>query len=68
LRTTKRPPRYAERRTGEAALGPTNARPGTPEKLAVMAERARRELPLFHPGDADHRPPPEPTEEADDEG
>jgi len=31
---------------------PTSARPGTPEKLRVMAERAERGEALFHPRDA----------------
>jgi hypothetical protein len=30
---------------------PTDALPGTPEKLAVLEERARRQQ-LFHPDDA----------------
>jgi hypothetical protein len=32
--------------------GPTDAPPGSPAKVAVMAERARLELDLFHPHDA----------------
>lgn len=31
---------------------PTDARPGTPEKVAVLAERAARGLCLWHPLDA----------------
>lgn len=31
---------------------PTNAMPGTFEKIAVLAERAARRQELFHPGDA----------------
>jgi hypothetical protein len=31
---------------------PTSALPGTPEKVAVLAERARARLALFHPDDA----------------
>jgi len=30
---------------------PTRAVPGTPEKIAVLAERARLKLSLFHPDD-----------------
>jgi hypothetical protein len=30
---------------------PTNARPGSPEKLAILAARARHRQPLFHPQD-----------------
>jgi hypothetical protein len=30
---------------------PTEALPGTPEKLAVMHDRARRGKQIFHPGD-----------------
>jgi hypothetical protein len=32
---------------------PTRYRPGSAEKLAVLAERARRQETLFHPADAD---------------
>jgi hypothetical protein len=39
--------------TGNAPLpAPTNALPGTPEKLAVLEERARLKQALFHPDDA----------------
>jgi hypothetical protein len=31
---------------------PTDALPGTPEKIAVLAERVRLKLSLWHPGDA----------------
>jgi hypothetical protein len=31
---------------------PTKALPGSPEKIAVLTERARRGLELFHPDDA----------------
>jgi len=31
---------------------PTDARPGTPEKQAVLMDRARRGVRLFHPDDA----------------
>lgn len=31
---------------------PTAARPGSPEKVAVLAERARRRVSLWHPADA----------------
>jgi hypothetical protein len=34
---------------------PTDARPDTPEKVAVMEERALRGLALFHPKDATDR-------------
>jgi hypothetical protein len=39
---------------GRAALPPlpTNALPGTPEKLAVLEERARLRQSLWHPDDA----------------
>ena len=33
---------------------PTTALPGTPEKAAVLAERARLKLALWHPLDAKH--------------
>ena len=35
----------------------TVAPPGTPDKLAVLEERARLRLPLFHPRDAVHPQP-----------
>jgi hypothetical protein len=39
---------------------PTDAAPGSPEKLEILAERARRNESLWHPMDArypgDHRP------------
>jgi hypothetical protein len=35
----------------------TEALPGSPEKLAVLAERARRKQCLWHPGDATHKSP-----------
>jgi hypothetical protein len=40
--------------TGQSALAarPTNALPGTPEKIAVLIERARLGLALWHPLDA----------------
>jgi hypothetical protein len=38
---------------GSAPLpDPTDARPGTPEKVAVMEERANRGESIFHPEDA----------------
>jgi hypothetical protein len=33
------------------AESPTDARPGSPLKVRVLAERRRLGLPLFHPGD-----------------
>jgi hypothetical protein len=37
---------------GGAMPEPTDALPGTPEKVAVLEERARRRQALFHPLDA----------------
>ncbi len=37
---------------GKLPAEPTEALPGTPEKIAVLAERARRKESLFHPDDA----------------
>lgn len=40
--------------TGEVPIdpqGPTTAMPGTPEKLLVMEDRARRRVQIFHPDD-----------------
>ena len=34
-----------------AAYAPTDALPGTDEKLPILAERVRRGLPLWHPSD-----------------
>lgn len=57
--------------TGTAPLpaGPTEALPGTPEKLAVLEERARGRQTLWHPGDAvhDQRTPPVQSEEESDD-
>jgi len=56
-----RRPRQADSATpdfyGRAALAaqPTDALPGTAEKIEVMRERKRRRLAIFHPDDA--RPP-----------
>lgn len=36
---------------GYALPEPTEALPGSPEKMAVLEERARRGLALWHPGD-----------------
>jgi hypothetical protein len=33
-------------------IEPTRALPGSPEKVAVLAERARRRVSLWHPADA----------------
>jgi len=33
---------------------PTDARPGSPEKIAILAERARMKQSLWHPDDADY--------------
>jgi hypothetical protein len=50
--------KYARRGEGnqvaEPALpdAPTQALPGTPEKIAVLAERVRRKQALWHPDDA----------------
>jgi hypothetical protein len=39
-------------RTAPLPTEPTVARPGTPEKVAVMEQRARRRQSLWHPSDA----------------
>lgn len=42
---------------------PTSARPGSPEKLAILAERARLRQALWHPDDAPlHDCPLQPVE------
>jgi hypothetical protein len=37
--------------TNTARYDPTQALPGTDEKLSILAERVRRGLPLWHPSD-----------------
>ncbi|HEV3263397.1 MAG TPA: hypothetical protein VG013_41565 [Gemmataceae bacterium] len=37
---------------GEPPPGPTSARPGSPEKVAILQQRARLHQRLWHPGDA----------------
>lgn len=44
------------------ADAPTAAAPGTPEKLAVMGERADRKRAIFHPADARWEGDPRPAE------
>jgi hypothetical protein len=48
--------------TGTAPLpgAPTTAVPGTPEKLAVLVERAQQKQALFHPADARYAGDPQP--------
>jgi hypothetical protein len=41
-----------DNRTTPLPTEPTVARPGTPEKVAVMEQRARRRQSLWHPSDA----------------
>jgi hypothetical protein len=52
--TSKFARRGIEDRTGRVALPPlpTSARPGSPEKVAVLEQRARSHLALWHPQDA----------------
>ncbi len=42
------------KRRGRIPLAPfaTQARPGTPEKVAILAQRARMKVALWHPKDA----------------
>ncbi|MCS6865840.1 MAG: hypothetical protein RMJ56_12690 [Gemmataceae bacterium] len=49
---------------GKAPLPPvpTTAAPGTPEKLAVLEQRARLKQALFHPADARYEGDPRPLE------
>src|SRR6476661_8376311 len=50
--------------TGTAPLPPvpTTAVPGSPEKLAVLEQRARAHLALWHPADARYEGDPRPVE------
>ena len=50
--------------SGSAPLpaSPTTAAPGTPEKLAVLEQRARLKQALFHPADARYAGDPRPLE------
>lgn len=43
-------PEY-QRVSEEIGYSPTQALPGTAEKLAVLSDRVRRGLPLWHPRD-----------------
>lgn len=43
---------YREPKRARLPRRPTTAKPGTPEKIAVMMERAAAKRQLFHPGDA----------------
>ena len=49
---------------GRAPLpAPTDALPGTPEKVAVLMQRARLKQALWHPQDATHEDAPLPCED-----
>lgn len=50
--------------TGNAPLpdAPTTAAPGSPEKLAVLEQRAKLKQALFHPADATHVGDPRPLD------
>jgi hypothetical protein len=50
--------------SGNAPLpaAPTTAAPGTPEKLAVLEQRARLKQAIFHPADARYEGDPRPLE------
>ena len=50
--------------TGSAPLpsAPTTAAPGTPEKLAVLEQRAKMKQAIFHPADARYEGDPRPLE------
>ncbi|MBY0461043.1 MAG: hypothetical protein K2V38_27290, partial [Gemmataceae bacterium] len=50
--------------TGAAPLpaAPTTAAPGTPEKLAVLEQRAKLKQAIFHPADARYEGDPRPLE------
>lgn len=50
--------------TGSAPLpaSPTTAAPGTPEKLAVLEQRAKLKQAIFHPADARFEGDPRPLE------
>jgi len=37
---------------GDLPAGPTRARPGSPEKVAILEQRARLHQALWHPADA----------------
>ena len=62
--------KFARRGTGNFTgnaplpLAPTSALPGSPEKIEILAERARRREALWHPSDAKLNPdlaPPRPA-------
>jgi hypothetical protein len=58
--------KYARRGVGNMcgnapiAQEPTTAAPGTPEKMAVMEDRARKRQALWHPLDAQYEGDPRP--------
>lgn len=60
--------KYARRGVGNfagsapLALAPTAAVPGSPEKVAVMEQRARDRRAIFHPADALYEGDPRPAE------
>jgi hypothetical protein len=45
-------------------FAPTTARPGSPEKVAILMQRARLRQPLWHPQDASMRGRGCPSEKA----
>lgn len=50
--------------SGNAPLpdAPTTAVPGTPEKLAILEQRAKMKCAIFHPADAKYAGDPRPLE------
>ena len=64
--------KYARRGVGNfngnapIACEPTTAAPGTPEKMEIMAERARMRQRLWHPFDAEFAGDPKPLTVLDD--
>jgi hypothetical protein len=50
--------------SGNAPLpaAPTSAAPGTPQKLAVLEQRAKLKQAIFHPADARYEGDPRPHE------
>lgn len=51
---------YEPRESAHSEYCPTDAMPGTREKLSIMAERIRSGLPLWHPHDRDDLDAPRP--------
>lgn len=66
VRDLYEPKRFTELGTAHVhrppPAAPTTAAPGTPEKMAVLIQRAKDEVLLYHPADAKYDGDPRPLE------